>query len=194
MKTVSKRSKVMVVAVLICGLLAGCSDDCDPVLRGFKSTVEAVTQKVSGQQDSEASAEDTVTGEALPAAPVTEETVADDVSVNIPVREPLADDTAAMATTDDVSVKYRPLETLEDYKNNKDRQPLNLSLPAMYWDKNPGVVQNNGILPDVFQPMISDPRMNLSGRLHWDESEEAKNLSVEDTITGAEVELQFRLP
>ena len=184
MDTVSNRKKGMVVAVLFCGLLTGCSDDCQPVLRGIKSTVEAVASKVTGHM-----AEEPETPEVENQAP--------DSDVPAPEQstsEELAATEGATTTSDDVSIDYRPLETLEDYKNNNDRQPLNLSLPAMYWDKNPGEVQNNGILPDVFQPMISDPRMNLSGRLHWDESEEAKHLSVEDTITGAEVELQFRLP
>ncbi|TNC91553.1 hypothetical protein [Thalassolituus sp.] len=101
-------------------------------------------------------------------------------------------DTGALSADD--AQTYQPLEMLEEYKNNNDRQPLNLSLPAMYWDKNPGRVENNGILPDVFQPLTTDPKMNFSGRLHWDESEEARNLSVEDSIKGAEVELQFFLP
>ena len=174
----------MVVAVLISGLLAGCSDDCQPVLRGFKSTVEAVASKVTGHVAEEPEAPGVENQAADSDVPATGQTTAD---------EPVVAE-GPTGSSEDVSMDYRPLETLEEYKNNKDRQPLNLSLPAMYWDKNPGEVQNNGILPDVFQPMISDPRMNLSGRLHWDESEEAKHLSVEDTITGAEVELQFRLP
>ena len=36
--------------------------------------------------------------------------------------------------------------------------------------------------------------MNLSGKLYWDESEEARTRPIEETIKGAEVELQFYLP
>ena len=36
--------------------------------------------------------------------------------------------------------------------------------------------------------------MNVSGRLHWDESAEAESLPITETILGAEVELQLRLP
>ena len=39
-----------------------------------------------------------------------------------------------------------------------------------------------------------EERMNVSGRLHWDESEEAESLPITETILGAEVELQLRLP
>jgi len=155
--------------IVLVVMLTACGEDCEPILRGFKEKMAPVIERVtSGESgDSQENAEtmvDTATVDAAPEAP------------------------------DHKEEEYEPLRMLEDYKNNKDRQPLNLSLPSMYWDSSPGEVENNGILPDVFQPLTIDPKMNLSGRLHWDESEQARELSVEDTIKGAEVELQFFLP
>jgi len=64
----------------------------------------------------------------------------------------------------------------------------------MSWENKYDQVSDQGVLPDVFRPIPEDQRLNLSGKILWDESEEARELSVEDSIKGAEVELQFYLP
>jgi len=70
---------------------------------------------------------------------------------------------------------------------------LNLTLPAMSWDDKPAAVAGS-TLPDVFRTSPDIDRVNWSGRLHLDESEEARSRPITDNILGAEVELQVRLP
>lgn len=70
---------------------------------------------------------------------------------------------------------------------------LNLSLPDMEWDEQ-SWHSDAKAYPDFFRAQEEDKRMNLSGRLHWDESEEARSLPITETILGAEVEVQVRLP
>lgn len=73
------------------------------------------------------------------------------------------------------------------------RPALNLSLPEMDWD-NQEWRSDASSYPDFFRSGTEEPRLNVSGRLHWDESEEAETLPLTDTILGAEVEFQVRLP
>jgi hypothetical protein len=82
----------------------------------------------------------------------------------------------------------------EEENNNKSRQPLNLALPSISWEDSDERVRSQGYLPNVFREIPSESKLNLSGKIHWDESEETRQMSVEDTIKGAEVELQFYLP
>lgn len=103
------------------------------------------------------------------------------------------DESADVTDSGEVALDYDPLHELEE-NNNNSRQPLNLTLPSMNWEKTGKRMHDYGVLPDVFQRIQSDPSMNVSGKIHWDESEAARELSVEDTIKGAEVELQFYLP
>lgn len=103
------------------------------------------------------------------------------------------DQSADVTDSGEVALDYDPLHELEE-NNNNSRQPLNLTLPSMNWEKTGKRMHDYGVLPDVFQRIQSDPSMNVSGKIHWDESEAARELSVEDTIKGAEVELQFYLP
>lgn len=70
---------------------------------------------------------------------------------------------------------------------------LNLTLPAINWDDDPVDLQYS-VLPDVFRAGQKQSSVNWSGRLHLDESEEAKEKPVTDNILGAEVELHLRLP
>ena len=70
---------------------------------------------------------------------------------------------------------------------------LNLTLPSMSWDDDPVDLQYS-VLPDVFRAKGNQPSVNWSGRLHLDESEEAKEKPVTENILGAEVELHLRLP
>src|SRR5690606_35089679 len=70
---------------------------------------------------------------------------------------------------------------------------LNLSLPELEWDDQ-GWAGHAAAYPYFVRQQQREERMNVSGRLHWDESEEAEALPITDTILGAEVELQLRLP
>ena len=89
--------------------------------------------------------------------------------------------------------KYQPLEDIHQLQNG--RRTLDLSLPSMNWDdEQKGDFNNSQSLPDVFRYKKPENGMNLSGKLHWDEDEEATHMSLEESIKGAEVELQFRLP
>ncbi len=77
---------------------------------------------------------------------------------------------------------------------DSERPTLNLALPDLEWDANEWH-DNAPAYPDFFRGSKTvESRMNLSGRLLWDESEKAETLPIEDTILGAEVEVQLRLP
>ncbi|MEK9711030.1 MAG: hypothetical protein VW258_00535 [Thalassolituus sp.] len=145
---------------------SACREDATHILRGKQPIPEVVSEKVSASSQKKEQEQDTT--------------------------EPVIDSEMISATITDKEM-YQPLkELIEDNKNN--RQPLNLTLPTMSWEKQYGQISDQGVLPDVFRPITEDQRLNLSGKILWDESEEARELSVEDSIKGAEVELQFYLP
>lgn len=81
---------------------------------------------------------------------------------------------------------------LKPQTESKVHKELDLSLPKD-WDNHEykNVDQAKG--PDYFKPK-EVKKFNLSTKLHWDESEEARSMPIEKTIEGAELELQFRLP
>lgn len=70
---------------------------------------------------------------------------------------------------------------------------LNLSLPEINWG-DIQVGQQQPLIDDVFHREGKERLVNWSGRLHLDESEEARTRPITDNILGAEVELQLRLP
>lgn len=76
-----------------------------------------------------------------------------------------------------------------------DEEPvsLNLSLPDINWG-DIQVGQQEPLMDDVFHRAGKERLVNWSGRLHLDESEEARTRPITDNILGAEVELQLRLP
>ncbi len=81
-----------------------------------------------------------------------------------------------------------------DWSNPIQPAPaLNLSLPELEWDDQSWHSERE-TYPDFFRHQQKEERMNVSGRLHWDESAEAESLPITETILGAEVELQLRLP
>ena len=90
-------------------------------------------------------------------------------------------------------IKEKDKKVKEENKN-KDKRPLNLSLPSMSWESMENNGSSRGVLPDVFREIPQESTLNFSGKLLWDESEEARQMPIEDTIKGAEVELQFYLP
>jgi len=68
---------------------------------------------------------------------------------------------------------------------------LNLSLPEMEWD-DAGELNDDRLLPDVFGARPDDPVLNWSGRVFLDDSDEARDRPMMDTITGAEVEIRVK--
>jgi len=149
---------------------SACREEATHILRGKQPIPEEVSEKVSSSSqktDQEQGKNDPVT-EAGNISGADSDTITDEEM-------------------------YQPLKGLIE-KNKNNRQPLNLSLPTMSWENKYDQVSDQGVLPDVFRPIPEDQRLNLSGKILWDESEEARELSVEDSIKGAEVELQFYLP
>lgn len=155
-------------------LLIACDDCCDEILRGVKIEEVSIT--------SQTTASNTVDNE-----PVEIET-----KDRKDTEEALSELSASNEVTEDVPLSYAPFDDVAE--NNKNRQPLNLQLPSIVWEADNDRMSSNGVLPNVFRPLQLEQKMNFSGRLHWDESEAARELSVEESITGAEVELKFFLP
>lgn len=145
---------------------SACREEATHILRGKQPTTEEVSEKMSSSSQKTGQEQDTT--------------------------EPAVESELINATITDEEM-YQPLKGLID-ENKNNRQPLNLSLPTMSWENKYDQVSDQGVLPDVFRPIPEDQRLNLSGKILWDESEAARELSVEDSIKGAEVELQFYLP
>lgn len=83
------------------------------------------------------------------------------------------------------------------------QQPLNLSLPSMEWDESDDQQATHLLPDDMFSRQPEANRVGVSGKLIWDETEkddtEVKPLSesitsLQDDITGGEVEVKIRLP
>lgn len=86
-----------------------------------------------------------------------------------------------------------PLAVSADSEEAESRK-LDLSLPDIDWD-DPAWNAQQDAFPNFFRPSPEEEsRMNFSGKLHWDESEEAKTRPIQDTIMGAEVEFKVLLP
>ncbi len=77
-------------------------------------------------------------------------------------------------------------------ENTTEPVRLNLKLPDMDWDEYS--YGNSDALPNVFSKQASESVVHWSGRLHLDSSEEAKAKPLNETILGAELELQLKLP
>ena len=106
------------------------------------------------------------------------------------------DEGEADADQEDIDA-YQPLEDVRLLQDSAtvQRKTLDLTLPNMNWDADDNTGDfNRQRMPDVFRYQKTESGMNLSGKLHWDEDEEATHMSLEESIKGAEVELQFRLP
>ena len=169
------------LVILFACLLTACDYCCDEILRGKKIEEVSITSQniVVNTDDNEAVQTLKPEGESNTDS-------SDETSVGANERQSGND------ATDDVPLTYSPLDEVID--NNKNRQILNLTLPTMAWETDSNGMSNHGVLPNVFRPLPHEQTVNLSGRIHWDESEEARQLSVEDSIKGAEVELKFFLP
>lgn len=161
-------------------LVSACDDCCDKILRGTKIEKLRVTS-----QNINANAGNNVTVE-------TSEKERGSNTLSNDDRLSADFSTPVVVAIEDIPLTYAPLDEVTN--NNKSRQVLNLTLPSMAWESDAEHQRNKGVLPNVFRPLPQEQKMNLSGRIHWDESEAARQLSVEDSIKGAEVELKFFLP
>lgn len=181
MLNIIQRYFACMIAVASAFLVSACDDCCDKVVRGTKIEKLSVTS-----QNEDANTDNNVTVE----------TLARETKINTPLKgnQSLHSGvtTSISVAAEDIPLTYAPLDEVTN--NNKSRQVLNLTLPRMAWESDAEHQRNSGVLPDVFRPLPQEQKMNLSGRLHWDESEAARQLSVEDSIKGAEVELKFFLP
>ena len=166
-----------VVSIVSIIFLAGCDDQTAKILRGEKpvsklwSEMGTVSQTETQEEDDTSAQKTTV---------------------------PETDASVTTAETEESSVAEKTfLKTVTKVKEenkNKDKRPLNLSLPSMSWESMGNNGSSRGVLPDVFREIPQESTLNFSGKLLWDESEEARQMPIEDTIKGAEVELQFYLP
>lgn len=85
----------------------------------------------------------------------------------------------------------KPEESLQAAEPQKAKK-LDLSLPKE-WDSSEWKKPVEANYPNFFKPGEMK-KFNVSTKFHWDESEEARELPIEKTIEGAELEMQFKLP
>ncbi len=169
----------------------GAGDITDPETSGSVDDIQEASEApqssgvISQQNHAEVPAAQDVTTKPDSTPARTEEAAAEQQEEGVVVAE---------ATTDTPAEQYQPLEEIREIQTG--RKPLDLSLPSMDWadDDNRDFNSTRQSLPDVFRYQKPENGMNLSGKLHWDEDEETTNMSLEESIKGAEVELQFRLP
>ncbi|WP_221799410.1 hypothetical protein [Oceanobacter mangrovi] len=102
--------------------------------------------------------------------------------------EPRVDDRTAAGLTEQWQSPTEQQAELQPH------QPLNLTLPEMEWQTEQTTTGPRASLPNMFQSKTPESAMGWSGKLYWDESEEAQTKPLNETITGAEVELQIKLP
>ncbi|MAD45373.1 MAG: hypothetical protein CMI02_19680 [Oceanospirillaceae bacterium] len=94
----------------------------------------------------------------------------------------------------DVSAAGETQATQPDTGSDDDSGiELNLTLPDYDWDTPPpGGMKDFNTLPDVFSAPGDESVLKWSGRVYLDESEEARERPMLDTIQGAEVEIQLK--
>ncbi|MDO6681427.1 hypothetical protein Q4551_03925 [Oceanobacter sp. 5_MG-2023] len=85
-------------------------------------------------------------------------------------------------------------QALEEDMLQSENPPLNLRLPDSLEQEPYNFSTNPALLPNVFNTQQPASVLDMSGKLYWDESEEAETKPMRENITGAEVELRFRLP
>lgn len=84
----------------------------------------------------------------------------------------------------------KPLESLNEAEE-RPKKKLNLALPKE-WDSSDWKKPVEERHPNFFKP-ADGKKVNVSTKLHWDESEEAQDLPLEKMIEGVELELQIKL-
>lgn len=115
----------------------------------------------------------------------------------LPKSQPQPSDEALLASPELVNELQAPAagEDLDINTSNlaaPSLSSLNLSLPELNLDGEKWQATPRPS-PDFFGKTTELSRMDVSGRLHFDESEAARVKPLEDTLLGAEVELKIRL-
>lgn len=164
-----------VVSLISIIFLAGCDDQTAKILRGEKPVSKLWSEMGTASQ--------------------TETQVQDDTSVQNTEASEIEEGVAEAEESSEAEKTFlKTVTKVKEENKNKDKRPLNLSLPSMSWESMDNNGSSRGVLPDVFREIPQESTLNFSGKLLWDESEEARQMPIEDTIKGAEVELQFYLP
>lgn len=160
-----------VVSLISIIFLVGCDDQTAKILRVEKPVSKLWSEMGTASQ--------------------TEAQVEDDTSVQNTEASEIAE---TEESSEAEKTFLKTVTKVKEENKNKDKRPLNLSLPSMSWESMGNNGSSRGVLPDVFREIPQESTLNFSGKLLWDESEEARQMPIEDTIKGAEVELQFYLP
>lgn len=164
-----------VVSLISIIFLAGCDDQTAKILRGEKPVSKLWSEMGTASQ--------------------TETQVQDDTTVQNTEASEIEEGVAETEESSEAEKTFlKTVTKVKEENKNKDKRPLNLSLPSMSWESMDNYGSTRGVLPDVFREIPQESTLNFSGKLLWDESEEARQMPIEDTIKGAEVELQFYLP
>lgn len=100
----------------------------------------------------------------------------------------------AEATPSIIEPELAVLEELSSGFKQDEEIRLNLKLPDLDWEKYELKEKKNFSYPSFFYKKEDISRLKLSGKLLWDESEEANTKPIEDTILGAELEFKVLLP
>ena len=164
-----------VVSLISIIFLVGCDDQTAKILRGEKPVSKLWSEMGTASQ--------------------TETQVQDDTAVQNTEASEIEEGVAETEESSEAEKTFlKTVTKVKEENKNKDKRPLNLSLPSMSWESMDNNGSSRGVLPDVFREIPQESTLNFSGKLLWDESEEARQMPIEDTIKGAEVELQFYLP
>lgn len=165
----------VVVSLVSIIFLAGCDDQTVKILRGEKPVSKLWSEMGTASQ--------------------TETQVQDDTAVQNTEASEIEEGVAETEESSEAEKTFlKTVTKVKEENKNRDKRPLNLSLPSMSWESMDNNGSSRGVLPDVFREIPQESTLNFSGKLLWDESEEARQMPIEDTIKGAEVELQFYLP
>lgn len=211
-----KISKTLVVMMCLSTVLVGC-DDFSKAASGVLRSLETITDNTATRKDNttrEANTtcegvdtslliDDTVICNSIGERNVNESQVTSREMATVSQKGILGN---ANIVTNEESEDHEergsdsplPSTTAQDSagggRDTKKKQPLNLALPVISWDDSDEQIRLQGYLPNIFRQLPSESKLSFSGKIHWDESEAAREMSVEDTIKGAELELQFYLP
>ncbi len=185
------KTRLVGMGVLVLGLLIGCTDEKQPIFRGKKHDSQATTD--SGSRPGHDAS--TLTHERSSAIPV-------DTAENSAGYTPSSVGTSQIAgsTADGDSV-------IREGETGRRKPSLDWSLPDDdAWLNNSEVAELeyaggfSGFRQQLMESYLqnsqplSQQAIEVSGRLLWDESEEAIDKPLEEVLTGAEVEIRVRLP
>jgi len=121
---------------------------------------------------------------------------------SIPERAPLTSEVST-ETKDSIGRETGENERVvgEQKSVEQSRPTLDWSLPVLEWQDldDEGMAYNEGRLHDGIMSAfrtssLSEESIEWSGRLHWDESEQGEEKPLTESVTGAELEIRFRLP